>query len=276
LLQLLTVFLFGCPSIDFHDALSAHEWAVMETQSSSLILRVPLHLIAECLCHLASGQQLGSAILSHRIFYDAFKESRTSICHRVVKPGYHGILDEVFPFAMALLEAQGVGTGDDEAARHLIERMHCNILKPRDQLSQLLRLPESQLRQLSETHAIIESLMGHLVEEALPAFISCLEPVNFQRPLRISHSEEVRLTRAFYRFQLTCDLALSRKDLNIEYAEWCDLLFDPFSHWVHEQMLCIHEFLGRKVFAGQYPCDTFRYCDGLILPSFRRCRCTCC
>ncbi|KAH6876620.1 hypothetical protein B0T10DRAFT_585332 [Thelonectria olida] len=222
----------------------------MTSQLSSLILQMPLHIVAECLGRLSSGQQLGSAILSHRIFYDAFKESRTSICHSIVKLGTRAIPDEVLPFAMALLEAQDVGPGDDEAVRQLAGRMHRDILKPRDQVSQLLRLSEPQLRQLGETHALIESLMEHLVEEALPAFISCLEPFDFHRPLQISHSEEVRLTRAFYRFQLTCDLALLRKDLSIEYAEWCDLFFNPFSHWVHEQMVCVAEFLGRKLFAA--------------------------
>lgn len=68
-----------------------------------------------------------------------------------------------------------------------------------------------------------------------------------------SQAELTRIQRAFYRFEIYCNLFRDPERTLFSVAEQRDVFFSCFSPWENEQLACIHDYLFRVVSPGMYP-----------------------
>ncbi|OTA64263.1 hypothetical protein K449DRAFT_421626 [Hypoxylon sp. EC38] len=211
------------------------------------LTELPLHIVAGILAKLDAIQQLFSAILSHRIFRDAFKDNFHSVARGIITTQ---IPPETLPFLIALRESTRVNARDYTAARDLLMRlttatsgMTSATLPPSAHLSL------SDYNFLSRNYAEAEFLARSMAEEVIPIATQRLS-LN-RHSSEISQQENFRLTRAFLRFQLMVNLFCL--DENIERSidgetnHLLYLFFCSFSPWVNGQLVSVYVYLERKV-----------------------------
>lgn len=82
----------------------------METYSPPL-LELPLHLLSIILAQLDSMQSLGSTILSHSLFYDAFNDDTKRVVRSILR---NQIPPELICYAEATFKAQMVDNNNND------------------------------------------------------------------------------------------------------------------------------------------------------------------
>ncbi|CAM1510994.1 Fc.00g085070.m01.CDS01 [Cosmosporella sp. VM-42] len=122
--------------------------------------QTPLHLIAEILAQLDSMQQLGVAVLSHRIFFDAFNQRRHFIIGNII--GNQIPPDELY-FAIMLFESTQIDTSDADATRNFLTGRSEAVLG--DVFSPLAKLSASDATIISRNHTAVDSLIQDYVVE---------------------------------------------------------------------------------------------------------------
>lgn len=251
--------------------------------SQSPFLRMPLHLIALVLSELDTIKSLGCAILSHTFMLSAFKEpgQEAAIMRRVL---INQIPPDMMPYAEATCEAtlrrQGILWSshrrrtqnpywhEDMEIRYILSGLVSMASHPAPDLDfqqRSLRVKfEVTYRHarakfascLSNTHTVVEYFTRRFLGDIFPLSGDLYGKglSNAQRP---SDDEVFRVRRAFYRFQLFCEL-IPREvgDLNPEQLPM-DVrvksekrFFRGYSPWVNEQLACIHDYLERLLSKG--------------------------
>ncbi|KAK2764783.1 hypothetical protein CKAH01_04948 [Colletotrichum kahawae] len=215
--------------------------------ASSPLERVPLHVVAVILTHLPSIQQLGLAILSHRIFHDALKDNFHSVVRGIIA---NQIPDITLPFALALLGSTKLSGDAEDSVHSLLEDLSRGMSEPRRAATALLDLSLDDYAFLSKNHAAVESLRDGFAREAIPAFVERLE---LEHAGHLNPQETFRLDRAFYRYQIMCNLYCGRKASERKF--YLDFgrkhpFFTKFSPWVNEQLICVYHYLENKVIAA--------------------------
>ncbi|KAH6873912.1 hypothetical protein B0T10DRAFT_233905 [Thelonectria olida] len=210
-------------------------------EPSSLLLEIPLHIVAHILCQLDSISQLHDAVLSHSIFHAAFQDNTYSTIGSILT---NRIPLDILPFALALLKSGRIAKRDTEAGLRLLRQLKTTILDPSIATSSILELSISDAAQISRDYEAVQFLIKDLVEETIPVLNERLE-VN--HPPDISAQERVRLNRAFFRYQLMCNLLCRRYDLQALDDKITETFFEAFSPWVNAQLACVYGYLERKV-----------------------------
>ncbi|KAI8179426.1 hypothetical protein K4K54_008394 [Colletotrichum sp. SAR 10_86] len=214
----------------------------------SPLQRVPLHVVAIILTHLPSIQQLGLAILSHRIFHDALKDNIHSVVRGIIA---NQIPDITLPFALALLgSTKLIGDAEDDIDS-LLEDLTRGISEPRRAAAALIDLSLDDYAFLSKNHAAVESLRDGFARETIPAFVERFE---LEHGGHLNPQETFRLDRAFYRYQIMCNLYCGRKGSKRDLIPYFGYnfrhrhpFFTEFSPWVNEQLICVYHYLENKV-----------------------------
>ncbi|KAH7152228.1 hypothetical protein B0J13DRAFT_258131 [Dactylonectria estremocensis] len=214
----------------------------MADTSSNSLQQLPLHLVARILAELETIQQLGSAILSHRIFLLAFNDNLHSVTSDIIASQ---IPSDVLPFALALEESTRVNKKSADAISSVLVRLESRIRIPADTFPCLLRLSASQAASISKSYTLVEILSDGLVEEAIPVLN---ERLLLSHPLHTSPSERFRLSRAFFRYQLMCELLCYPMSARGATKGHFSLFFQNFSPWVNDQLVCAYTYLERKVY----------------------------
>ncbi|KAJ3954501.1 hypothetical protein N0V92_008992 [Colletotrichum tropicale] len=214
----------------------------------SPLQRVPLHVVAVILTHLPSIRQLGLAILSHRIFHDALKDNVNSVVRGIIA---NQISDIILPFALALLgSTKLIGDAEDDIDS-LLEDLTRGISEPRRAAAALIDLSLDDYAFLSKNHAAVESLRDGFARETIPAFVERFE---LEHGGHLNPQETFRLDRAFYRYQIMCNLYCGRKGSKRDLIPYFGYnfrhrhpFFTEFSPWVNEQLICVYHYLENKV-----------------------------
>lgn len=192
---------------------------------------MPLHIVAAILARLDTIRQLVPAILSHRIFHDAFKENRHSVARGIIEAR---IPPKTLPFVIALLESTRVNPRD--------YAFPCSA-----------HLSLSDYDFLSQSYAAAEFLARDMAKEVIPVAITNLSLD--RQSTKISRQESFRLTRAFLRYQLMVNLFCLDENRERELGDKAHDLFYrfflAFSPWVNEQLMCAYAYLERKVSHGK-------------------------
>ncbi|KAF4806492.1 hypothetical protein CGCSCA5_v014327 [Colletotrichum siamense] len=202
--------------------------------------RLPLHIVSSILDQLNTIAELGSAIRSHRMFYNSFKYNAQTVCRSILSSQ---IPPDLFPYANALLESNVVDPSDHDSVKGLLLRLESRINNGSQSFE---RFPVTAYAALSRVLAAIEILREDLVSEALPLFMSSFEA---DHASGASQQEIFRLNRAFMRYQIMCSLFCIPYDVGSRLIDEdiTRYFFHPFSPWVNEQILCIYRYFERKV-----------------------------
>ncbi|KAF4901960.1 hypothetical protein CGCF415_v009509 [Colletotrichum fructicola] len=206
----------------------------------TFIHRLPLHIVSSILDQLDTIAELGIAIRSHRIFYNAFKYNAQTICRSILSSQ---IPPNLFPYANALLESSVVDPSNHDSVKDLLRRLQSRI---KNDPKSLERFPVTAYAALSRALAAVEILREDLISEALPLFMSSFEA---DHASGASQQEIFRLNRAFMRYQIMCNLFCTPYDVGSRLIDEyiTQYFFHPFSPWVNEQILCVYRYLERKV-----------------------------
>lgn len=227
------------------------------------LYHLPLHILSIVLTELDSIKSLHSAILSHRTCLAAFNDNRYSITVSIIRKQ---IPEDLLPFALALHESTKIDFDDiylyDEswydpdlmhpdlaprdAVRDLLTRLAQGIPDPANVVSALQSM--SVAASISESYATIEPLCQHFTRTSIPLLNNRL---GLDHPQQASKQEIFRLGRAFYRYQLMCNLfcrAENEPDFQERYSR---LFFQDFSLWVNEQLICVYAYLRGNLIKGE-------------------------
>lgn len=221
--------------------------------STSPLHRVPSHVVAYILSHLGTVQDLGVAIRSHRIFLYAFRDAPHSIPRDIVK---EQIPDNVLPFVIALLESTQVNR-DDRATgtRAVLDRLAAALSDNGETAKKrLTTLSLPDLAFCSLNYATSESLTQVMTQDVKGLARSSLKfkcKLSNHKP---TLDETFRITRAFLRFQILCNLfCVADSDNPLFEDDANDLrtsFYSPFSPWVNEHIMCVFSWSQKMVCAG--------------------------
>lgn len=228
--------------------------------SQSSFLQMPLHLISLILSELDSMQSLGCAILSHSSVYAAFNENPKTVMFRIL---LNQIPPNLMVYAAITYEAS---LEEYRSTRKLHELFswvsdHRNIEPPYFYEDSYLRMKLEDrssgpafAASLSKTHMLVEHFTDRYLSDTLPLAARDLfeqSQINTERP---SENEVFRIRRAFYRFQLHCNMTCGEDDNPDSDGQEDDeddpvgrdrayLFFLHFPPWVNEQLACIQDYL---------------------------------
>lgn len=222
-----------------------------ETQPSP-IEGLPVELVRMLLSHLPDVASLQAAALSCPLFFYAFLKAEGTITTQVL---LNHIDISVLPEAMIATESSLLRPHDPEPeGREAILEFVSRNLRQRPSLPRYWSLRNAL--DLSRLHFYVDWLAEQFSKQLL-----------IKKPLSQTSSfptrqERCRIERAFYRFEIYCNLfreTPSTKPIlfcespdvqSIVYSEQKTLFFANFSPWENEQLGCIHDFLVRTVSPG--------------------------
>lgn len=214
----------------------------------STIEKFPVELKQALLSALSDVPTLRSAARSCSSFYHAFLSAEELITTQVVK---NHIDADVLPEAVVALKSfrsqpftrQGVA---DFVDNHLRSRM-----SPPDSWTLSEAFP------LGNLHSSVERFASEFIAEMLNTS-SEFAYVDAPPAWPVSRHEMNRIQRAFYRFEIYCNLL---RDPDVSQA--IDIgkpFFSKFAYWENEQLGCVHDYLFRAVCPGMnipYPSSRF-------------------
>lgn len=242
------------------------------------ILELPLHLLSMILAQLDSMQSLGSAILSHSLFYHSFHDDTKHIVQCILR---NQIPPELMHYAATAFEAKFVRMKNPFCARTLLKSAFEGLNRPPNGVhfqewylkwvfdhkgsensffnasgrNKHIRLCHSlsaisTASVLSKTHRAVEYFCDQFLSERLP-LLQRLVGRHLPGDGHPSRKELFRIRRALYRFQIYCNLVF-RDDTDFHAERRVrqtrnfylgDYFFGSFSPWVNEQLSCIHDYL---------------------------------
>lgn len=217
----------------------------MASTMQPLVSDLPLTVIANALSRLDSADDLYRAILSHRVFLDAFKDNSRTIVTQILNNRIPGSL---LPYALALLHSSRLPAVDDKAVHGLMERLETQLTNPDTPDRDLLPLSLSDRAFISRNHAAVESLSECFVKDTALQLCALMGTTRDSEP---SQEERFRIARGFYRYQIMCNLCC----INDSSLPMCNLdqsgFLSLFSPWTNDQLRCIYVYLEDKASVGK-------------------------
>lgn len=215
---------------------------------------MPLHLLVMILSRLNNIQTLGSAILSHPLFYAAYKDAPRIVVRSITR---RHITSYLMRYAANAYEASRIGRHDKLAVLELQGwDMRPALLKEwlvgweSDPASTSAAVAAS----LIKTHRAVRYFRRRFFKDTAPFASEIRGPLPpHAEPTEPSPAEWYRVYRALYRFQIYCNLGFRTKQDLQPSPEWAQTfqdarsatMFGKFSPWVNEQLACIHDYLER-------------------------------
>jgi hypothetical protein len=221
----------------------------MPTQSP--LQRLPMELKQMILSTLSDVSALKSTALTCSSFYSAFTSAEASITTHVLT-NQLGI--DILPEAIATLESQATSWTDQGVYDFLRKHLRSRSPPPKHQLWTL-----SQALQLGILNRCVQTFTEWFVSQALsqPSGPGKLDHVPSYPP---SHMEIARIQRAFYRFEMFCNLFRRAVDMDLQNYEKRLMFLRHFSFWENEQLACVHDFLTRLITPGTQITESLARC----------------
>ncbi|KAK8045754.1 hypothetical protein PG996_013818 [Apiospora saccharicola] len=189
---------------------------------------LPLELVQRVFAHLDLAS-IRNAALSCRTFLDAFKSAEVVITSEIL---LRQIDLSVLPEAILVQKSSKLGKhSTDQAIQFAQDHLRSRAPAP-TQWRLVDALP------LERFHRYVDWFANLYSAEAIgtqPRLLALGKP---------SHTELLRFQRAFYRFQLYCNVVGSRAS---EPQEMRDMFFSHFAAWENEQLACVYEYLMRVI-----------------------------
>lgn len=230
--------------------------------------RLPLHIVSSILCLSGNVKTLGRAILSHSLFYTAFRDDPHYTLRCILLSQAYGLTKTLY-YAIANYEASSVNYRNwDELDEFLTGWFGASAPDPISFTLQYLQtIKPSVAATLSKTHNLVDYFAKRFIDDVEPRERFLLQ-LRGHRPKHgfnhhakhdLSDREIFRLHRAFYLYQIYCTIYFrSKKDLlsfgrdpdgrpnyrrNIGVLSLHNYFFQFHSPWENEQAACILDFL---------------------------------
>jgi len=203
-----------------------------------MIEKLPVELKQNLLSALTDASSLRSAALSCPSMYYAFVNAEELIISQVVK---NQIDADVLPEAVVALESSRLQPWTRHGVMDFIRHhLHARTCLPRSwTLSEALAL--------GRLHSGVERFAAEFMAEMLNSS-SAFAYIDAPPGWSVSKNEMIRVQRAFYRFEVYCNLF--REPMKFEPIETEGLFLCKFSYWENEQLACVHDYLFRAVCPG--------------------------
>lgn len=229
--------------------------------------QMPLHLVVMILSRLDDMQTLGSAILSHSLFYTAYKDDPKGIVRSVIQ---WQIPPCFLRYAAIAYEASHVDRQDKWAVVGLRGwDMRTDSLKKwlveweQDPASTSAAVAAS----MSRTYRMVRHFGHRFLKDTLPlaSELYVSPSLAFHTKAREpSLAEKYRIYRALFRFQIYCNLGFRTEQDLQPSPEWAQTfqyarsatMFGEFSPWVNEQLACMHDYLEQTLSKCTYKLST--------------------
>jgi hypothetical protein len=226
---------------------------------TSIIEEFPLELKQALLSALSDVSSLRSAALSCLSLYHAFLNAEELITTQVVK---NQLDADVLPEAVTASKSSRSQCWTRKSIMDFVGQYLRSRMSPPKSWTLSEALP------LGNLHSSVERFASDFIAEMLNM---SSEFAYIDGPPRqpVSRHEMNRIQRAFYRFEVYCNLFRDPKVF--DPSEIRNLFFFKFSHWENEQLACVHDYLFRAVCPGMNVLDPYR--DSELTPisnSFQR------
>ncbi|KJK79987.1 hypothetical protein H634G_04226 [Metarhizium anisopliae BRIP 53293] len=198
-----------------------------------------VELLQMVLSELPDVSSLRAAALSCPLLYGVFLEADTTITTRVL---LNQIDDSVLPEAELAFLSSSLHHGPEPKYRHVVVDFITQNLRQRPTPPSSWSLQKAL--QLERLHLCVSELTQKFVHTTLTTY-----PMT-QSKCTATRLERCRIERAFYRFELYCNLFRMLPEIGAELpirVEQNKLFFACFAPWENEQLGCIHDFLVRAV-----------------------------
>jgi hypothetical protein len=213
---------------------------------ASMMEEFPLELKQTLLSALSDVSSLRSAALSCSALYHAFLNAEEMITTQVVK---NQLDADVLPEAAAALKSSRSQSWTRQGVIDFVGQRLRSRMPPPNSWTLSEALP------LGNLHSSVERFASEFIAEMLN-ISSEFAYVDAPPGWPVSRHEMNRVQRAFYRFEVYCNLF--RDPEVFEPSEIRDLFFFKFSHWENEQLACVHDYLFRAVCPGMNVLDPYR------------------
>lgn len=215
----------------------------MAAAATSTIEQFPTELKQCLLSALPDIHSLRALTLSCSSFYHAFKNAESLITPQVVRNQFDSdVLPDVLPEAVIALKASRLPT----LMRPNLLDFSQDFLRSRTAPTETWTL--STALPLSKLQLSVEYFATAFIAEMFnrSSALGCFDTAPPSWP--VSRDERNRIHRAFYRFEIYCNLF--RQSKLFRNAEQKQTFFSRFSYWENEQLACIHDYLFRAVCPG--------------------------
>ncbi|OQV00125.1 hypothetical protein CLAIMM_05663 [Cladophialophora immunda] len=213
----------------------------MTSRESGLLLNLPLTVVANILGHLDTFEELRHAVLSNRIFHNALRENFHTTASKIIT---RHIPELTMPYALCLLETTHTVPEGETAVSRILQQLARRVGSQSETRSAVHTLSLPEYHFLERTYKAVHDLTALFKDKTIPRLTKCL---GIQRSNKITTREQLRVERAFFRYQIMCTL-FCRKEGSLALADQSDSqFFNEFSPWVNEQLICVYIFLERSV-----------------------------
>jgi hypothetical protein len=204
------------------------------TKSAFEIL--PVEARQGIMCAITTVDSLRSMALACSSFFHAFQDAEVLITTQVL---LNEVGLDVLPEAVAVLESSRTNSWSRQKAADFISRhLHNRTVPP---LSWTL----SDALSVSKFYHHVHFFTADFATKTL-ASVPCE-----REAAPLSQAEIARIERAFYRYEIYCNVFRDYKHPLYSLEEQKEKVFSKFSPWENEQLACIHDYLFRLVCPGK-------------------------
>ncbi|KAK9434900.1 hypothetical protein VB005_09689 [Metarhizium brunneum] len=201
------------------------------------IERLSVELLQMVLLELPDVSSLRAAALSCPLLYEVFLDAETTITTQVL---LKQIDDSVLPEAELAFLSSSLHHGPEPEYQHGLVDFITQNLRQRPTPPRSWSLQKAL--QLERLHLCVSELTQKFVHTTLTTY-----PMT-QGECTATRLERCRIERAFYRFEIYCNLFRMLPEIDVElptHIEKKRLFIACFAPWENEQLGCIHDFLVR-------------------------------
>ncbi|KAI0973705.1 hypothetical protein F4678DRAFT_425597 [Xylaria arbuscula] len=208
----------------------------MERKSATSHLeRLPPELIYNILCELDGLATLRCAVLTCRLFYNAFAWSPAKITTQTVSNELDSC--DVRPEAIAALQASKLANPTPSS----LLQFYTDYLQERN-VKVSIDLTMHEAAQVSRLHSTVSRLAEDFARIRLQGFVATEHGYRFQR-LEPSTPEKSRIMRALYLVEVFFNSFRQNSMPKAQLRQCMSNFLLNFADWEVEQIGCVHDFL---------------------------------
>ena len=208
-----------------------------------MLQNIPRELIQHILSFLTDAQSLHSASLTCRRLHSSLTSHEHSICSNVANNAFPSeCLHDIFAAWSSSRTASKNWTSSK--ARHFFDQYVSSQAESPAATSCDLRM----LKSMDRLHSCVQYFIEDFARSAMSRKN---QEVGQETSHALTVLERQRFERAFYRFEIYCNILGSRIKRPFEVEELGIEFFDRFALWEMEQLACVHDYLMFKVTTSQ-------------------------
>lgn len=220
--------------------------ATQPTPTTSMLETLPPELRVQVLCHISDLNDLRALMFASPVFYQQYRLDRKPVLSQVLVSTLGSLLADAYGVQRSATIYSPPRPLSLDAMRQFIQ----NYTSLRSAMPELV-LEDCTLADLVDMAAFHQSVARPLSVKCAALFLQNLDPSLEVDGL--SGTEQIRLLRALYRFQLYCNLfgqgpkpGQRRKVARLDPAETLALLFGSLKPWEVEEIDSIYTLVRSK------------------------------